>query len=337
MALIYTTGALNPASSTRAHDIRRSWKAAFDAAISGGNTNWNVIEHDIITGSVERTVVSNSLGFVIVITSSTDTTNNIINIYIGRSYSSATKVISNLGANYAGGSFSGAGITVLSDGTFPGSLNPTFATTTSVTFSGTAFNSIYVTATTAQNEFTAHIDNDYAILSFRTGTSIKGQWVYLGQYDSMIQNPAITHDKRFIAMSNTSNTAAVIQTAGNDGETVAATGLWPGCFIWSEPNSGHPGNALYIDKYSATVAPNFSPLYISRASNYITGLPSHSGGEVHGWLTGQLKDIYHAGASVANYGDTVIYDGSTYKFIGGINPLVDGFSNTSRAGWARIN
>jgi hypothetical protein len=337
MPLIYTTGALNPASSTRAHDIRRSWKAGFDAAIAGGNTNWSVLEHDIITGGVERTVVVNSLGFVIVITSATDTNNNIVNVYIGESYNTTTKVINKLGVNYAGGPFSGSPVTVNADGTFPGGINPTGTPTGGYFLPGTPGGAIFVTATTAQNEFTAHIDNDYAILSFRTGTGIKGQWVYLGRYKSMIDNPSITHDKRFIALSNTTVNSAVIQTAGNGGQSVNATGLWPGCVTWSEPNSGHPGNALYIDKYSATVAANFSPLYISRASNFITGLPSHSGAQVHGWLTGELKDIYHAGATVANYGDTVIYDGSTYKYIGGLNPLIDGFSQTSIAGWARIN
>jgi hypothetical protein len=337
MPLIFTTGALNPASTTRAHDIRRSWKAGFDAAISGGNTNWSVLHHDIITGGVQRTVVSNSLGFVIVITSATDTTNNIVNVYIGESYNSSTGQINKLGVNYIGGPFSGSTVTVNADGTFPGGINPGSTSTGPYFLPGTPGGGIFVTATTAQNQFTAHIDNDYAILSFRTGTTIKGQWVYLGRYQSMIQNPAITHDKRFIALSNTTQNSAVIQTAGNGGQSINPAALFPGCLTWSEPNSGHPGNALFIDKYSATVAANFSPLYISRASNFITGLPSNTGATAHGWLTGNLKDIYHAGATVAVYGDTVQYNGSTYSYIGGLNPLIDGVSNTSIAGWARIN
>jgi hypothetical protein len=338
MAIYHKKGTLTPGSSTLAHDVRRAWKGEFDLAIAAGKTNWSVIEHDFVASgaSTQRTVISNSLGFVFVITTSTTSSTTTINTWLGGSYTSPT--ISNFGMGYVGGTLVASHSTD-SNGLSTTTFNPTVIVTTTASPHNQHH---YFTATGSQDSYTAHIENDYAILSFKdSGTTAR--WLYIGQFTSLIGNTAINDDKPFALVTSSTNNnlwlgAAFLQSAGNVSTSIGPTNLLPGGAAWSGEWDGSPANSQFIDKYSSEpTKANVSPIYLTRATTDINNLISTSGATAHGWLTGKLKGVYHAGSSAAVYGDTISVDGNTYMYVGGVGYNVFASPAASLAGWALIS
>lgn len=341
MAIYYGNGTLNPASTTLAHDVRRAWKVGFDNAIAAGKTNWTVTEHDFVASgaTTQRTVLSNSLGFVLCIITSTTSSTTTIQAYISSTYATPT--------------MSGLGMGLTSDGSFVGLSGGTDANGIStLTFNPTALQGGTLTpqphgsyqsfaATGAQTAYTVHIENDYAILSFNDGSASKGKWLFAGKYTTLVANtglPSNTIDKPFcLAFSTSSNTAnqvVYVQSPGNPSITfpVSAGTFRPGGKAWSLGSNGAPADNTQIDKYSLNPTyAKVAPIYLSRDQYTIDALTTNNGATAYGWLNGKLTGMYNAGWSNANYGDTIAIGGKTYMYIGGTsktNPI---------AGWALIN
>jgi hypothetical protein len=326
MAIYYGNGSLTPSSSTLAHDVRRAWKSAFDSAIAAGKTQWSVTEHDFVASgaTTQRTTITNSSGFVLVLTTSTTDATTTINAWVGGGYS--TPNITQLGMGIVGAA-AGGPYTTDANGISTTTYNPNAPQTGTIS----SHNAIFFSATGAQSAWTAHIETNYAVLTFNDGSATKGKWLYVGAIDSLVTNSAITNQTKMFVCSSGNGAGAIVQSAGNYSQTISSSGFRPGLQTWSGAWDGAPAFAAQIDKYSTNpTQANVSPVYLTRQTNDITVLDATGSATSFGWLTGKLKGVFHAAAASANYGDTISVSGSTYMYVGGTS------YNTSNsvAGWA---
>lgn len=345
MAIYYNMGTWGGGSTTLAHDVRRAWKSEFDAAIAAGKTNWTVVEHDYTPSgaTTQRTVIENSLGFVFILITSTNDATTTMQALIGESYTTPT--LYNIGMGAVSG-FNNAGVNVGME-TDDDALSDIDTNPTDF-YAGQAQpypHGSYMTwnATAGQTAWTAHIEDDYAILSFNDVSTSKGKWLYVGRYTSLIENTALaanTTDRPFVLFFSTSSDSQArgqvvfVQSAGNPNKTLYNLGgEWrPGGRAWALGVNGHPADVTYIDKYSADPdETKVGRIFLSRSQTTIDALTAADSASGYGWLTGRLKGMYNAGSSLAAYGDTIIVNGNTYMYIGGTsktNPM---------AGWALID
>ena len=312
MAIFYQTGTLNPLSTQLAEDIRQAFKTGMDAAIAAGKTKWSLEEHDYVNGNSRRTVYTNSEGFSFLIQNSTTLTTTGIYLYLGQSYTLATHTLNNLGwgntlTTSATSNASGFTGTNMNPSTF--NQNPANHT-----------NAHLLTATSAQTNWSIHVENEYLYFSFKDGSGNNGQYFFVGKHTSMVANTALTDSYPF-SMFTTANTNRGVLLHSLDNNSV---NIVHNPAFWSLSQSTPPASLAYYDKFSTNSnKAKLSPMYISRQQATIppdTAL-------LRGWLRGKLPAAYYGSSLGAIWADTISISGNTYMYIGG---------GTSNALWVAV-
>ena len=321
MAILFTQGTLNPASGTQARDIRQTFANALI-----GNPNWTLIEN-YNSATWETTVVQNSNGFVVAFANSTTLTDMRIVISLGTSYTLATHTINNMafvnslqGVAQAGG-FSGY----------------TYQPSTGVGVASQWFGyQNIILASTGQTAWTAHIEDNHAILSYKDGTSENATWKYIGYAESMVKNINITDTYPvFIGGRNTQSYSytypvAFLTSVGNEGQNINHGGKH------TAQQSIPVAMLSYADKYSANpTLGSVSNIFIYRAGWNDDYLDTTSA--ANGKIRAKLYNTVYAPATGAAYGDTVTIGTKTYMYIGGTSNHTPANSLALVAAWAAIN
>lgn len=320
MAIFYQTGTLNPLSTQLSEDIRQAFKTGMDAAIASGKTKWAVAEHDYVNGTSRRTVYTNTDGFAILIQNSTTLATNGVYFYLGQSYTLATHTLNNLGWGDCN-----TATTSNSTGFTGTTMNPTTYNQNPANHTG----NYYFTATSAQTNWSIHVENEYVYFSFKDGSAANGKWMFAGRHTSMVGNSALTDAYPFSMYvgCNTGtgyNRGVILHSLDNN--SVSAI---HGPDFWSLAQNTNPAVPGYYDKFSTN--PNkakLSPIYISRSTStiytsyastnhYVYSVPP-STSYLYGWLRGKLPVAYMGGSTSAIWGDTISIGGATYMYIGGI-------------------
>jgi len=327
MAITFLNGTLNPASTQKARDIRQAWASAFS-----GVSGWTLVDHNYVNGTVERSVLVNSSGFAIGIINSTTLTDLNIQFLFSQSYNSTTHTFDNLG-------FGRSGATAFSsDATgFSGvSYNPS-ALGSTVSGTPTPLGPYQIVATTSQTAWTAHIESDHAIVSFKDGTANIGKYAYFGRFDSLVANTSLGTDTYNFFMcvshpSSSSTTGAILHSIGNETQSIVQG------YNAFTPNYTSPVATLsYADKYSATpTLGTAAPIYIARTTDITYGDTPVMGttSSTNGWLRGKLKNVVASNATGALYGDILVVGTKQYYYVGG---LTDSIGNNGIYLWAAIN
>lgn len=346
MAISYYTGSLTPSSTTKADDIMNAYVGAFTSAIAAGKTNWSIADSGYVNTSCKRVVFNNSLGFSLMMVISTTTSVTTINWYLGQSYNATTHVLNNLAISNVGNRTWTPNYTLNADGIANGSsYNPTNISASTNTVAGPSpHGSNWWDTTASQTAWSAHIENDYAILSFNDGSTTSGKWISAGKFTTLVQNPALTDTYPFSLTWNYVNTyganergtsflSATSLASGTNTNTIYSGGI-----AWGLGSDGSPAYATQIDAFSADpTKANVSPIYLSRyASNLQDFAVPVQGASSYGYLRGKLQGMYHAGGTNASWGDTVAITGvGTFMYVGGKNFNITS-TTTSLQGWAKI-
>lgn len=293
MAIFYTTGTLNPSSTTLAQDIRVAIKTAITAAITAGKTQWAIVDDGYTVAANIRTVITNTAGFAVKINHSTTLTSLPLLFTFGQAYTVATHTLTNIGFGNA------------------------TATPAATTFSGvnsvnvdtqpTPHNASSISAVNTQTAWSASIENDYMIFSIKT-SSTTGLWVYIGKFQTLIANPALGTDIYTYGMFGSVapillNAFGNASTAGNHGPVLGASSAY----------ATPPAQASSLDRYS------INPAYAKVAEWYIYRQSSSPTTTAYtlGWLRGKLYDIIQAPVTSATIGNTVSIGTKTYQWVGG--------------------
>lgn len=318
MAIFYKTGTLNPASTTLSNDIRLAWISAINDAIAAGYTKYSVVDHDYSVGTSKRSVINHTDGWSAMLINTNTTGNSSLDIfsYFGQSYTLATHTLNNI-------AFGGNTLTPTANSTgFSGvNYSPTTIPARGTTPQPQTSN-YGVVANASQTTWTAFIEQDYAYFSFNGNVTYKGDYLFIGKFQTMVANTALTDTYPFGMLSSQQSiigtaSFSILQSLNNQSKTIAHAGG-----LFSFPYDGEPAKLGSYDKYSSQ--PNrakLSPVYIFRKhlASFTSGVqpfpPSDS--STNGWLRGKLPKAYHGDATNANYGDTVSISGVTYQFIGG--------------------
>ena len=329
MTIFFTQGTLNPASTSLARDIRNAWVSAFT-----GQPNWTVLDNGYVNGTIERTVITNSNGFSIMLANSTTLTNTSLYVIMGRTYNATTHIMSDLAfggniqrdPNPDSNCWSALTLNPSSILSYTSTYNPAYIS---------GYDDTFITATASQTAWSAHINNDYATLSVKTGGANNGQWVHFGKATSLVYNTLLTDTYPYFLSTSTTTVpgyyreAQVLNALGNPNGTVATSNgarLYPGKITLP------PAAITYYDRYSATsTVGTLAPIYIAR-NNPITGTDNYLAGA----LRAKLQDIMTADSSNAIWGDYAVVGAKTYMYIGG-NIATPGANSTILAGWAAIN
>lgn len=322
MAIQLVTGTLNPASTQKARDIRQAWVAAF-----AGKTGWTILDDNYVNGTTERSVLSNSAGFAVMIYNSTTLTDTNIRFHIGTSYDTGTHTLLNIGF----GSNTTLSFTVPSNGLSGISFNPNAigsAPTTFTTLHG------FVT-TSSQSAYTVHIESTYAIMSFKDGSTNNGRAVYIGAFTSLVGNPALTDTYPFGLFTNGDTVVDIFVSAlGSESQSVA-----PRVLVGENAailQAGAPAVPGYADVYGVNpTLSTVSPVFVTKASRFPNTLEGRGSGTpdpaLHGWLRGKLNSVLHANPISAAYQDNITVAGKTYAFLAGAN--TGNTSSTNAIGW----
>lgn len=323
MAMYFTQGTLNPASTTKADDIRNAWVSAF-----AGQPNWSVVDDGYTLTTGKRTVITNDTnGFAIMLLTSTVTTDLTLNIYLGQSYTLATHTLNNVAfLRNTTSTLAIAG----NNGYSGTNYNPT-AISISATVPVNHGSANYILATAGQTDWSAHIESDHAILSFKDGAASKGRYVYFGNMNSLV-TAGDTTGKDAVIFNNAigaSQNVGILNSFGNAGTTT-----YHGGTAFTLPDIGTPTNSYYKDKYRNATDATGSPIFIARnAATLQTLTATASEASVYGWLRGSLKSSFVADDGIANWGDTVVVGTTTYMYIGGITTT----SVIDLAYWVAVN
>ena len=269
MAMFFTQGSLNPASTSLARDIRNAWVSAFT-----GQPNWTILDNGYVNGTVERTVITNSNGFCIMIANSTTLTNTSLYIIMGRTYNATTHTMSDLAFGGTQTRDVNPDVNCWSALT----LNPSSIGTTGGASQISTYDDAVVTATASQTAWSAHINNDYATLSVKTGGTNNGQWIHFGKATSLVYNTLLTDTYPYFLSTSTTTTTVyyresqVLNALGNPNGTFATSNsarLYPG------KTTLPPASTTYYDRYSATpTVGTLSPIYVAR-NNPIIGTDNY--------------------------------------------------------------
>lgn len=329
MAIQLVRGALTPSSTQKARDIRQAWAAAFV-----GKTGWTLTDHNYVSGTVERSVLENANGFAVMIYNSTTLTDVNIRFQIGTSYDSGTKNLLNVGWSTSGT----VTLTIPGNGLTGVSFNPTSITTAPTSSSLHGF-----VTTSAQDKYTVHIEEDYAIMSFKDGSTNNGRAVYVGKFDSLVANPALTDTYNIGLFKNidgtNSSSDVFISALGSEGQA-SINRATQNAYQHVIVAAGAPANNGFADVYGSTpTLSTVSPVYVVKSSRFpyvasgsqaVTPDPA-----LHGWLRGKLRSVLHTNPISAAYEDTIEVGGKTYAFLAGntAGMSVNGTDGTYRPGW----
>lgn len=299
MAITFLQGTLNPASTQKAKDLRQAWVAAFT-----GITGWTIVDDGYVNGTSERAVLVNSAGFALMLWHSTNYSTLALNIVFGQSYDSGTHTMNNIGL---GGVFATAK-TINATGFSGVSYNPTGANTIDIIHATKT-----ITPTASQTNWAASIDSTYAILSFKDGSATSGKAMYVGEYNNLMLNTALTNVYPYGVLFSDGTRGINLNSSGNGSITLQAVEYSP--ITFSMNHAGAPASIGFADIYGlypdlARVA----PVFVARRQKNPNGISANT----YGWLQGTLKSVYYAHPSNANWGDTVTIDSKTYYYSGGL-------------------
>lgn len=323
MAIQLVTGALTPSSTQKARDIRQAWVAAF-----AGKTGWTILDDNYVNGTTERSVLSNSAGFAVMIYNSTTLTDVNIRFHIGTSYDIATHTLLNIGW----GTNITSTINVASNGLTGISFNPTAIGTAPTTL--TQLHGFVTTS--SQSAYTVHIETTYAIMSFKDGSTNNGRAVYIGAFDTLVANPALTDTYPFGLFTNGDTVVDVLVSAlGSESQTGIAINKLCGENA-AILQAGAPAVPGYADVYGVNpTLSTVSPVFAVKGSRYPNTSEGRGAGTpdpaLHGWLRGKLKSVLHANPVTAAYQDNITVSGKTYAFLAGAN--TGNTSATNAIGW----
>lgn len=342
MAIFYKTGTLNPLSTTLANDIRLAIVSAVNDAIAAGYTKYAVVDDGYVNGTTVRSVITHTDGWANMLINTTLTDNSRLELltYFGQSYTVATHTLNNVGfANAADARTAAA----------TGFSGANYAPPTPLTSAGNNTNpvphgsNVYLKGNGNQNAWFAVFEQDYMYFSYNGHATLKGEVLFLGKFDTMVANPALTDTYPFGSFTFMADgftqyaRFTILHSLNNQSKNIRHSG-----FLWSFTSDGAPAFSTSYDKYSDS--PNkakMAPIYISRYGNYNQGYfdtrneaypPNDS--NVNGWLRGKLPIVYHGLDTNANWGDTVSISGKTYKYVGG-----NGYTNAqnqSLAIWVEV-
>lgn len=324
MAVFFTQGTLNPASTTLSNDLRVAFVGAIQAAITAGITGWSIQDDAYVNGSSKRTVINNTAGYSLMLLNSTTITDTTLDFYLGQSYTLATHTLNNVG-------FGLSGSTTLSNATgFSGTTyNPTAVSTSNFGTPAIHTSGYFFTATGTQSNWAAHINNTYAIFSFKDGSTNNGQWLYFGAYTSLVTSLTITDTYPFVMVKSTTagnNTGGVFLNSLDNFNKTIVHGAYASGLI----QNAAPAKAGTYNKYIEINKAAMSEILITRGySNYV-----YSDSNVNGWKRGKLTKCFNGNGISAVWGDTVNIDGIAYFYMGGLNESV---ANTSLALWAAVS
>jgi len=313
LAIFFTQGTLNPASTTLANDIRVAWKGAVTTAIANGKTNFAVVDDGYTTGGLIRSVITNTSGWAMEIYNSTTTSLLPVQFIFGQSYTVATHTLNNQGFGSVVGSF-----TPLASG-LSGSNT---ATTAGTVHTAKTFNAV-----NTQSAWTAHFNDDYVIFSVKV-TNTTGYWLYAGRFSSLTANPALGTDTYPFGMFGTAGN--VLLSSHGNGSTAGIHGP----AITSIYQDSAPALASSNDFYSLnTNKAKLSPWYIYRQS-----ITPNTNNYTLGWRRGKLFEniAYHGFPNNASIGATVAIGTTTYMYVGNSGNFTTATPN-GYAMWAAIN
>lgn len=307
MSVTVLQGTFDPLSTTKARDLRQAWVGAFS-----GVSGWTIEDHNYVNGTTERSVITNdATGFALMLYNSTNTSDLRMKIAFGLGYTTATHILSNLAfMDYA---VYDNNVTTNVFALSGNSLNPT-----SITNYGKSVN-----ATASMTDWTVHISNihETAIMTMNTGDTNVAQSIYFGEYDSLIQNPALTVTYPYacsIVSAENYVASGIIQSVGNPNTTLKWNRFSTrNIFIEQVGAPAKPGLADY---YSSTPTESrVSPIWFARESVNPTDdnreAPTIEA-NLYGWMMGKYYHIVHARPDQALWGETVDVDGKVYMLGG---------------------
>lgn len=345
--MYFENGTLNPSSNTLADDLRQALKDGLTNAIAAGYTNWTITDHDYVNGTVTSTTIENSLGFAVVLMNDTGTTNSRVDLisFLGTDWNTSTKTLNNI-------AFGNATDDKTSDASGYSNENytiPSSMPNLSSTFNLQPSNMLHIyrlTATANQTNWSIHVEDEYLYFSFKNGTTTKGEWIFFGQYDTLVLNPALTDDEPYCLVVSSpirvdkEGSVAVLKSL-SPSSTIKQTGS-----TFSFPESSAPADLASYDKYSSFPdTAKVSPIYFDRGTEpgvstgqsvtNISRAPSDASS--HGYIRGQLPDIYFGWSNNANWGDTVQVNGEVYMYAGGTYYTHAYYNAYHLAGWIKID
>jgi hypothetical protein len=309
MSVTLLQGTFSGSSTTKARDLRQAWAGAFS-----GVTGWDLLDHDYVNGTSERSVIVNTTeNFALMLYNSTTTTDLRLRIAFGRTYDDTTHVLSNIAFWNQTTGLGVTNFTSNSDALTGQTFNPNSITAT--------INAVHefkqINATSGQSDWTVHISdgqNQNAILTFNDGTTNIGKAIYFGEYKKLIANPAITVNNPYvcsIVASDSVPRSGLIETSGN-ALTTLQSWRFPAVNFWLR-QAGAPADTNFNDFYSAdNDKTTVSPIFLSRQDILPLGIDAN----LYGWLIGEYNNIVFARAENANWGDTLTFNGKTYMLGG---------------------
>lgn len=345
--MYFENGTLNPSSTTLADDLRQALVDGLTNAIAAGYTNWTITDHDYVNGTVTSTTIENSLGFAVVLMNETGTTNSRVDLmtYMGTDWTTATKTLNNI-------AFGNATDDKSADATGYSNENytiPSSMPSLTSTFGLQPTNMLHIyrlTGTNTQTNWSIHVENEYLYFTFKNGDTTKGEWIFFGQYDTLVLNGDITDDEPYcLSVSSPrrvdkEGSVAVLKSL-SPSTTIKQTGS-----AFSFPESSAPADLASYDRYSTFPdTAKVSPIYFDRGtepgaisggeSSNISRAPSDA--NVNGYIRGQLPNIYFAWDNNANWGDTVQVNGEVYMYAGGTYHTHAYLNEYHLAGWIKID
>lgn len=325
--MYFENGTLNPASTTLADDLRQALIDGLTNAITAGYTNWAIEDHDYVNGTVTTSTITNTAGFASVLQNQTGTTNSRLDLitFLGTDWNTSTKTLNNI-------AFGINNQTRTPDANGHSGVNHTIPSTMPSLTSGTTtpvtMRALYrLTATSSQTDWSIHVEDTYLYFTFADGTTRKGQWLFIGEYNSLITNPSLTDDEPFILTvseaRNLSSETSGVAVLKSMVPSVAAT---QNGATFSFIGTGGAAAAATYDRYAADpTTATTSKIYFSRSpsprvnstidSENVNSVPDNA--NLYGYLRGELPDAYFSWHNNASWGDTVQIDGEVYIYGGG--------------------
>jgi hypothetical protein len=328
MAMIFKNGTLNTGSSTPARDVRQAWASAIV-----GDANWSLVNNNYTNGTWERTVIKhNTNDGVLILINSTAVGSTRVYVVMARSYNAGTNSLTSMAyySDYNGFTYNRAGADGFSLGNYGPTGIPGFD-------AGGNYTKSFL-ATTTQSAWSAHIEDDHIIFSFKNGQTTNGTWLFFGKGQSLITNTSISDPYPFFCHIGGGNGSQ----GGLGGNTLTQVLHSPGNEGITDPvHYGRlatqitipPASLSFADRYSANPAKgSLAPYYIYRGA----GIATDTNNVLHGSLRAKLPNIMAGNATNALWGDTVTIGSKTYMYIGGNITTLDVLDNAA-TGWAAKN
>lgn len=327
--MYFENGTLNPSSNTLADDLRQELIGGLTNAIAAGFTKWTITDHDYVNTGVTSSTIEHSDGFSVLLMNSTATNNSRLDLltYIGTDWNTSTKTLNNVGFNTSNTSFtpnsnghSGVNYTVPSampSLTQTGTQGPTVALALS-----------RLTAATSQSEWAIHVEEDYMFFSFKTASTTKGEWIFIGKYNSLITNPSLTDNEPYIILTSEIKTNGATISGGIAylKSMVPSVAAVQSGVAFSFRQSSAPAQLSTYDRYSSNPdEANVHNVYLSRGTAPATGanvdldIQANNTSSTFGFIRGQLPDCFFAWSDNALWGDTVQVNNEVYMYSGGLH------------------